>query len=752
MTYSNITPTTLISLQFLLTTCEYWSVRFFSYVCCLCYLFLFTTALYSPLVLPAPAEIILRHNKLYYDFVRKIITPLRMKFFCLVAWVILLSLAIPGHSKAQSREIARLHTQLRVPGDRNDFVADTSYVDTLNRLAHAFYGIRSDSAFFYGNKAVEYASATGYTRGESEAWRMLGNTYEMIGDYMNMLSSYHKSLEIAERIKDSRLIAKANSNIALFFKQEGEYEEAQRLMEKVSESYKSSGDSTQSSTVFVHLSDIALRRRDYAAALAYANQALEAARLAGDEQAIATCNNAIGKALADKGDHAAALQYYLRSLAYYKEGEQQKIGVMSTSCLLAQSYLALKDIPRALRYAEQSLATARELHRKPEIQGASKILSDIYEAEGNDHRALFYFKLYKDYSDSLFNDQSRRQVLAMAARSDFEKKESMLREDAAQKDAQYQRTLRKDSLQISITVFVIAILAGLAFILWRSRAVNKQVNQLLREKNEKIEEQKEILEHQAVQLLLNNQQKDKLFSIVAHDLRGPLNSLKGLLDFLKEKKLSEAEISAMMVELRRNVDSSSELVGNLLFWASSQLDGIVVKPVALPMQALVGDTLALFSHQAREKGVELRSEVSPVLEGYADKDMILMVIRNLVSNAIKFCRPGDSVTVCGSRTGTIGRAAGEGSGVMINMEGEIEIKVIDTGIGMKEDALERIRRRESFTSYGTAKEKGTGLGMLLCQDFTVANKGRFRVESEWGNGCCCYFTIPTVPSSSSISV
>ncbi|WP_431209325.1 sensor histidine kinase [Puia sp. P3] len=363
------------------------------------------------------------------------------------------------------------------------------------------------------------------------------------------------------------------------------------------------------------------------------------------------------------------------------------------------------------------------------------MLADIYEAKGDDRRALTYYKLYKDYSDSLINDQSRKQVVAMAARYDFEKKESNLREDAAKKEALYQRTLRKDSQQISITVGVIVFLSLLAFILMRSRMVNRRNNQLLREKNEKIEEQKEALEHQAVQLLLNNQQKDKLFSIVAHDLRGPLNSLKGLLDFLKEKQLSEQEISGMLAELRRNVDSSSELVGNLLFWASSQLDGIVVKPVVMPLQPLVHDTLALFAHQAAQKKVELREVMDSAPDAFADKDMVQVVIRNLVSNAIKFCRPGDCVTIYSS-----------------HVRDEIEIRVADNGIGMKEEALERIRRRESFTSYGTAKEKGTGLGMLLCREFTAANNGRFRVESEWGKGTCCYFTIPVAPSSSSISV
>jgi two-component system sensor histidine kinase/response regulator len=657
-----------------------------------------------------------------------------MKFFCIVAWLMLLWFALPRKTFAQAGAISRLRTQLRTSGDDSNFTSDTAYVDTLNRLAHAFYGINADSAFFYARNAINFAEKTGYGRGESEGFRMLGNTYEMQGDYARMLDSYYRSLKVADSIGDNRLIAKANSNIALFYKQEGEYEEAQKIMEKVSESFKKSGDSAESSLVLADLSDLAYRRRQYSLALRLGEQALEAAGRMKDEPAVATYNNAIGKILAAQGDYPGALSHYQRSLAFYRESDE-KLGLTSTTNLLAQVYLSQKDYPQALRYAGLSLGLSRQLHRKQEIHEAAKVLADIYEAKGDDRRALAYYKLYKDYSDSLFNDQSRKQVVAMAARYDFEKKESNLREDAAKKEALYQRRLRKDSQQISITVGVIVFLSLLAFILLRSRMVNRRNNQVLREKNEKIEEQKEALEHQAVQLLLNNQQKDKLFSIVAHDLRGPLNSLKGLLDFLKEKQLSEQEISGMLAELSRNVDSSSELVGNLLFWASSQLDGIVVKPVVMPLGPLVHDTLALFAHQAKEKKVELREAMDSAPEAYADKDMVQVVIRNLVSNAIKFCRPGDCVTIYSNRVGD-----------------EIEIRVADNGIGMKEDALERIRRRESFTSYGTAKEKGTGLGMLLCQEFTAANNGRFRVESEWGKGTCCYFTIPVAPSSSSISV
>lgn len=174
-------------------------------------------------------------------------------------------------------------------------------------------------------------------------------------------------------------------------------------------------------------------------------------------------------------------------------------------------------------------------------------------------------------------------------------------------------------------------------------------------------------------------------------------------------------------------------MSNLLIWASSQLNGAVVVPVLLAVDELVRGVLELFAQQAKEKNVLLRMEMGSSLVGYADKDMTQVVVRNLVSNAIKFSSSGGVVTVNGCQ-----KAA------------EIEIVVTDNGIGMHEDALERIRRKESFTSFGTNREKGTGLGILLCHEFAEANNGRFFVESEWGKGSRCYFTIPAAPSSSSM--
>jgi signal transduction histidine kinase len=655
-----------------------------------------------------------------------------MKSICIA--VLLLPIVLEvfcGRASAQSGEIARWHTTFREVG--KGAPADTGYVDTLNRLARAYYGRNADSAFFYGRRALDYAGRIGYRRGEAESWRMLGNTYELVGDYLHMLSSYQKSRDIALQLGNSALVAKIDINMALFYREEGEYDRAQRLMKEVEDLDKKSGDSVQIASVASNLADLAFRQGLYDQALQYAWQALRIVRGIKEEKLAASDNVDIGKILAAKGDCALALDHYLQSMTYYREAKD-RLGVASTNCMLAEVYLALKDYEKALLCARESLEEAQALGRNMEIQGSARVLASIYEAKGDFRNALRYFEVYKRYSDSLFNDKSHRELLSRAAQYDYEEQASKMRLDDEVKGAGYERALRKDAVQIAVTVCISAVLMLVAFILWRSRFVDRRMNRLLREKNEKIEEQKETVEMQAVQLLLNNQQKDKLFSVVAHDLRAPLNSLKAVIDFLREKRVSEQEIEGMMIELRRHVDASSELVSNLLFWASSQLNGEVVNRVLLLVDDLVLETMELFLQAAKEKNVTMRAVPSGLI-GYADKDMMQIVMRNLLSNAIKFCQPGGAVTV------TVGR----------KME-EIEICVQDTGIGMTEEALDMIRRKESFSSFGTVKEKGTGLGIKLCHHFAEANGGRFFVDSEWGKGSRCYFTIPAPPSSSSMSV
>jgi two-component system, sensor histidine kinase and response regulator len=659
-----------------------------------------------------------------------------MKGLCILCWLGFVMLLIPGETIAQSAEIVRLRSLVLKELGKKDPAPDTAAINNLNLLAHAFYGINADSAIFYSRKALQYSEQTHYVKGQSESWRLTGNAYKLTGDYTNMLSCYYQSLTIAEKISDPTLVGKANMNIAIFYEEVGKYDEALAKLQKTVRIYQGTGDSLQLAYVLSNISDIWYRQQEYAKALEYDSRALQISVALKNDYSIAFLNNDVGKMLAGKGLYQEALIHHLQSMNYYKlTGD--KLGKTETTTYLAGDYLGLKNYGKAFEYARQGLDLAMELKGKKQIKEAGKVLADIAEARGNYRDALLYFQLYKDYSDSVFNEDTRKRTFELSSRYEYEKKEALLKEDAAKKEALQQHIDRNHTLQIWIAVLIIISLTIAAILLSRSRRSNRQKNQLLQAKNQEIHRQKEEMEHQAVQLLLNNQQKDKLFSIIAHDLRGPLNSLKGMMDLLKEKSLSESEINAMMAELRRNVDYSSELVGNLLFWASSQLSGIVVTPVNLSVQQLMNDVLALFVRQAAEKNITLKNEISFGLTAFADMDMTQVIMRNLLSNAIKFCRPGDTIAIRGRLDGSF-----------------IEICVADTGIGIKEEVLDKIRRNESITTYGTAKEKGTGLGMLLCREFTEENKGRFWIESEWGKGSRFYFTIPVpaVASSSSINV
>jgi len=657
-----------------------------------------------------------------------------MSGFRMLMWLVSCLWLMAGDVAAQSTGVRQLRDMVKDGPGSQRRGPDTAYVNTLNLLARSYYGVNADSAFFYAKKGLQYADSMGYGKGRAESWRMIGNTYEMIGSYHEMLSAYRRSRQIADSIGNAAQVAKVNVNIALFYRQLGEYDEALRQMESDSTVYHDNGDSTQLAYVYSHLSDVHYHRHQYDEALAYARKSMEVAVAIKDSLAFASFTNDIGKVLAAKGLYREAMASHLRSMDYYRRTDD-KLGETETFNHLAHASLLLKDRSAALRYAFQGLALARQLRRKKDIMELGQVLAEIYQAKGEYATALRYFQLYKHYSDSLFSEQIRKQSFSLETRYEYERKTDSIQQAVAKKELIQQHTDRNHALQNVIAIIFILFLIMVALLLQRSRSASKKSNKELCDKNKEIELQKEAMEHQAVQLLLNNQQKDKLFSIIAHDLRGPLNSLKGVLDFLKENRLSDAEIKSMMDELRRNVDYSSELVGNLLFWASSQLSGVVAAPVCLPLHQLVDDILPLYTKQSGEKHILLKNDIDERLTAYADKDMIQVVLRNLISNAIKFCRKGDSITITGRRTGD-----------------HVEVCVADNGIGIKEEILSKIRRKESITTYGTAREKGTGLGMLLCREFTEVNGGKFRIDSEWGKGSWFYFTIPADASSSSINV
>lgn len=230
---------------------------------------------------------------------------------------------------------------------------------------------------------------------------------------------------------------------------------------------------------------------------------------------------------------------------------------------------------------------------------------------------------------------------------------------------------------------------------------------------------------QAEELKNLNSLKDKLFTIISHDLKGPIFGIRELIKLSFEGVITKEEFFKILPEINKNMDSVSILLENLLAWTSSQLKGEYLEKKIFDLDKLVEQQILLFEKITKEKGITLTLQKYGNLQVFADKNMIDLAIRNLISNAIKFSGQGDYVTV-----------------ILKENEETISVKVKDTGLGISEENLEKLKNRESFTTPGKDKTTGTGLGMLLVHDYIVKNGGELSIHSQTGKGSEFSFSIP----------
>ncbi len=222
--------------------------------------------------------------------------------------------------------------------------------------------------------------------------------------------------------------------------------------------------------------------------------------------------------------------------------------------------------------------------------------------------------------------------------------------------------------------------------------------------------------------------KDKFFSIISHDLRSPFNSLLGLssvlLDLARDKEYDEMEKYAESIH--NSANRAYELLINLLEWSQSQTGKIEYQPELVDASQLIENEVDILSNQSAQKEVDIQIQMPDVLLVFADKNMLSSIVRNLISNAIKFSHSGETITVSGERH-----------------EQKAVFGVHDKGIGMDSTTIEKLFHIDKSTSTpGTQNEQGTGLGLLLCKEFVEKNGGKIWVESAPGAGSSFYFELP----------
>jgi two-component system, sensor histidine kinase and response regulator len=244
-------------------------------------------------------------------------------------------------------------------------------------------------------------------------------------------------------------------------------------------------------------------------------------------------------------------------------------------------------------------------------------------------------------------------------------------------------------------------------------------------KNKEIAETAGLLQKQTVELTELNTLKNKLFSVISHDLKTPMYALRNLFRTIQQQNLPAEEIKNMLPDVINDLNYTTGLMENLLQWAKSQMQSECINTQKLDISKMIAEVIQLLKLQADAKQLWIESKMDPAVYIMADKDMISLVLRNLLSNAIKFTPEKGRISI----------------GVN-EMPSYVEVFIKDTGTGISEEALHKINGNDYYTTNGTAHEQGTGLGLMLCKEFLGKNGGQMCIESEPGEGSVFSFTLP----------
>lgn len=292
----------------------------------------------------------------------------------------------------------------------------------------------------------------------------------------------------------------------------------------------------------------------------------------------------------------------------------------------------------------------------------------------------------------------------------------------------FQKTSKLSYTELDIYVELIIIVVCFVLLFAVALVFQMAVN----ESEEKVQEKNIVLLEQNSLMLKKNEQvedlnklKNKLFSIITHDIRGSVASLHSTMEAMQDGIITDEELKQLAPDLTKSVQHTMRLIENVFMWAKRQMEGEEVHWSLVDVSKIVYQKIEAVQIDANKKGISINNTIVGVQTFKTDGEMIDLILRNLLANSIKFCRPGDSITVA-----------------IETKETEWWLIVKDTGIGMTKEQLEKVSAKIHFTTFGTSNEKGSGLGLIIIRDFTNQLGGRFWVESEKDRGSCFYIALP----------
>lgn len=607
-----------------------------------------------------------------------------------------------------------------------------------------------DSSIIYFRQAFKTMEEKGSAADRATVISNIGNIEYEKGKLENALSAYLQALQLMKTQGVQREIARISSNIGVVYSDMGLYTQSLEFQYEALDLYTEIQDEQGVSNCYHEMSNLAIRQEEYSQALNHIIKAIETRERIGYLKGLSESYINASKISRKLGRLEDAEAYIIEALeilrkiqdarnmsaSYINLGEiylekdnlqaAKKVFLMADSILIVlgdqvlQSQLALsysnfhlanENRRLGIWYAERAKKAAQESRFPTVFRDAASILASNYAIVGNYRMAFENQKLYKEMDDSLVNLENSRRFARLESQYEFEKKEEKLRSQQEQKEYELEKRNQRNLLTSAGAGITILLVTG--FILFQYHQRNKYAK-LVEEKNALLSE--------------TMASKEKLFSVIAHDLKSPLSAFTSMSSTLAENidAFQKEQIVTFLKKFEKSSQNLSELLNNLLQWSLSQTGSLSVRKEELNINQIMKNATRPLQDLADSKGIRMVVE-NGALKASGDARMVETIIRNLVSNALKFTNDGGDVSIGSRKKGD-----------------QIEVYVKDSGIGMSQEELSRLFDYKYDPSLiGDHEEKGTGLGLLLSKELVEKNKGSIRVDSEKSGGSIFYFTLPT---------
>lgn len=593
----------------------------------------------------------------------------------------------------------------------------------LKRFSEAIDNFRISSTF--------YSEIKDWTN-QAEMLYGIANVYFELNDLNKVLEYSIKSANILIINNITKGLAKIYNFIGYIHQSLKNIDLAEEYYLKANDLYLQENDTKGLTGTLNNLGTICSENKQRTKAIEYYTKSYEYAKQNNDKDGIAIALNNIGYENVLINRIEEGLKNYLESLTYSKDIEDQS-GYVNTFNNIAAAYLKSGNLTKAEEYVNKALPMAKKLIDLTIIQESYQILHQIYSRKGQYQKAYQYLGMQLAYNDSLYNQQRTASALEMQTRFETEAKDKeiqLLRKDKEINTLEVERHKNfQKYLIISLSLLIILI----TVILYNLRH-RKKTNRLLSIKNVELELANLKLQESEKDLIELNATKDKFFSIIAHDLKNPFNALLGFSELLQNNfdSYTNEEKKEYINVIYESSQSLFKLLDNLLQWSRTQTGTLNYYPELFGLFPVVNQEVEHQQVNADKKKIKIKVLVEENTLAYADKNIISTVIRNLISNAIKFTDIAGKIEIQARET-----------------DNNIEVSVSDSGVGIEPEDLDKLFRLDgSLTTKGTANEEGTGLGLILCKEFIERNNGKIWVVSKKGKGSTFLFTLPKKPEDS----